>query len=203
MKLKHLLPAIMLTTCFWNSLYSQVQQTPAITGQQQTAKKDLTTHVVATGETLYSIASMYRTSIDEIYRLNPSSKQGIKIGDKLSVPKEKTVSGYNNHLIKTGETLYSVSRTYKVSIAEIKAVNTGLGEDTFHAGKTIRIPVFAQPGQYHKYTVKSGQTIYDVARDNNVSIENLVEINPELMTERVKDGMILVIPKQNETGDRR
>lgn len=197
MRAKHVLSTIMLTACSLGCLYAQVQQAPAAR-QQQTASDDLTTHVVADGQTLYSIASIYRTSVSEIHRLNPSSRQGVKTGDKLSVPKEKTVAGYNNHLISAGETLYSLSRNYRVSIAEIKAANPGLGEKTFQTGKTIRIPVYAQPGQYHKYVVKSGQTIYDVARENRISIESLVEVNPELMTERVKDGMILVIPKQNE-----
>lgn len=185
MRLTHLLPALILVFPTAGSLYAR--QTAAY--EIQAVYNDTVIHTVASGETLYSIAKAYRTSLQEVYRLNPSSRQEIKVGDKLSILKGRLPVGYNSHLIRMHETLYSVSSTYKTSINELKAANTGLDEKAFHAGKTIRIPVFGEK----TYKVQASETLYDVAGKNHMETEKLIELNPVLKKERLKDGMILVI----------
>ncbi|MBR6892760.1 MAG: LysM peptidoglycan-binding domain-containing protein [Bacteroidaceae bacterium] len=60
-----------------------------------------------------------------------------------------SVWGQTRHEIKAGETLYSISRTYGVTISAIQAANPGLGE-TIMAGQTINIPAkAAQEPQQH------------------------------------------------------
>ncbi|MBO4451550.1 MAG: LysM peptidoglycan-binding domain-containing protein [Bacteroidaceae bacterium] len=54
--------------------------------------------------------------------------------------------GQTKHEIKAGETLYSISRTYGVTISAIQAANPGLGE-TIIAGQTINIPSSSTPPQ--------------------------------------------------------
>ena len=57
--------------------------------------------------------------------------------------------GQTRHEIKAGETLYSISRTYGVTVSAIQAANPGLGE-TIMAGQTINIPTkTAQGPQQH------------------------------------------------------
>lgn len=49
-------------------------------------------HVIGTGETLYSIASKYGSTIEELAKLNPNlDKKHYEIGQKLVVPKKKTL----------------------------------------------------------------------------------------------------------------
>jgi LysM repeat protein len=65
-----------------------------------TAKKDKSaenldpskylTHVVESGETLFSISRMYSTPLDVILKLNPDAEDGLSIGEKLLIPKELT-----------------------------------------------------------------------------------------------------------------
>jgi len=172
-------------------------QAQSPTGSKTTASVPVTgdsLHVVKEKETLYSIARIYNTSVRELHRLNPASKQGLRVGDTLSLPAVKVIAGYKDHVIRQSETLYSVSRGYKVSIHELMAANADLTRETFHTGKTIRIPLFEAETGYHRYTVKSGETLYDIARINGVSMDALVEINHELRTQRLYDGMVLVIP---------
>ena len=73
-------------------------------------------HTVVSGETVYSISKMYNTSVDDIYRLNPSSKEGIGVGEVLIIPQRRVISevkeeNYRYHTILPKETLYSVSKT--------------------------------------------------------------------------------------------
>jgi LysM repeat protein len=103
-----------------------------------TQDADFFLHTIGQGETVYSIATMYRVSVDDIYALNPGSKDGIKAGSQLKIPQES--GSYFYHTIQAKETLYSVSRHYQMKGEDIIAVNPGLSIETFSIGKIIRIP---------------------------------------------------------------
>ncbi len=95
-------------------------------------------HTVERGQTVYSISVMYKVKVDDIYRSNPDSKNGIKAGSVLKIPQ---ISGsYYYHTIQPKETLYSVSKKYQMKGADIIQANPGLSIQTFTIGKTIRIP---------------------------------------------------------------
>lgn len=95
-------------------------------------------HTIERGENVYSISVMYHVSTDDIYRLNPGSKDGIKAGDTLKIPQES--GSYYYHTIQPKETLYSLSKKYGMKGEDIVAANPGLSVQTFTIGKTIRIP---------------------------------------------------------------
>jgi len=91
-------------------------------------------HQVKSGETLSSIAKKYHTTVAELIRLNPESKNGLKAGATLnieeSVPPKKTEStsqssesGQATHIVKSGESLYKIAKKYKVSVTDLEAWN--------------------------------------------------------------------------------
>lgn len=96
-------------------------------------------HTVEKGQTVFSIASMYHVSINDIYELNPQSKVLIKTGEKLKIPRESVACVY--HEIQPQETLYSLSRRYQIKSEDILAVNPNLSVQTFQVGKVVRIPI--------------------------------------------------------------
>lgn len=164
---------------------------------------NVVTHTVLKGETVYSIAAAYNTTVQEIYKLNPNAEKGIKEGSVLQIPQDRRPSGYSNHLIEAKETLYSVSKMYNISVEEIKKANPGLDENTFKIGRTIRIPVFndsvskndsyASPFLEHK--VVKGETLYSVSKIYDVPVEALLKGNPSL-SDGLKEGMVLSIPQK-------
>ncbi|MDR2682733.1 MAG: LysM peptidoglycan-binding domain-containing protein [Dysgonamonadaceae bacterium] len=103
-----------------------------------TQEGDYFLHTVEQGQTVYSIARMYNVQEEAIYRLNPGSREGIKIGAQLKIPQES--GSYFYHTIQPKETLYSVSRMYQMKGEDIVNANPGLSIETFSAGKVIRIP---------------------------------------------------------------
>lgn len=171
--------------------------------------EDIITHTVAQGETVYSIAARYHTTVQEIYRLNPKAEKGIKAGQKIKVPKVKLViAGYSNHLIESKETLYSVSRMYKIAEKDIKDANPGLSESNFRAGQTIKIPQFkasstapvtTQQSTVNFYTVNKGETLYSIGKANNISVDELIKANDQLKDNGLKEGMTIVIPSVNQS----
>lgn len=180
------------------------------TEQTITTYQDYQFHTVLRGETVYSIASAYNTTVKEIYRLNPEAEKGIKTGDSLKIPTVKlSVVGYNEHTIKSQETLYGISRLYSMSIEDIVTANPGLNESSFKSGKTIRIPVYGNSQQQVEekpkssiieHKVKKGDTLYRIGKNYDASEEALVALNPILKENGLKEGMVLIIPQKRITG---
>lgn len=95
-------------------------------------------HTIERGQTVYSISLMYGVSTEEIYRLNPDSRNVIHIGDVLKIPQES--GSYIYHTIQPKETLYGLSQKYHMKGEDIIGANPGLSIETFVIGKIIRIP---------------------------------------------------------------
>ncbi|ADQ82464.1 LysM peptidoglycan-binding domain-containing protein [Riemerella anatipestifer] len=96
------------------------------------------THTVAEKETPYSISKKYGLSLKELYELNPEIKDGaIKIGQTLNIgkkstgQKQKVVAAskevqLGKIILKPKQTLYSLTRQYHVTEAEVRKLNPNL-----------------------------------------------------------------------------
>ena len=172
-------------------------------------------HFVKKGETLYGIARAYDLTVNDIFKSNPDSRSGIKPGIILKIPTgkvqtvsyEETQSPSNNnyfyHIVKKQETLYGISKKYKVSLTEIKTINPGIGEN-LKEGQTIQIPVTEQYSNFQpinndeflsKHIVDSGETLYGIAGKYGISTGELLNANPG-MSSQLDIGQELNIPKQ-------
>ena len=191
-------------------LHIPIQNATISSQQTNTAE-----HTVGPGETVYSISKTYNTTVDVIRKLNPNIEGDftIKVGSKLKVPgsasvvgRENTSNNYIRHTIKVGETLYSVSKYYNLTIEEVQAANPGLSPSNFPAGKVIRIGAKkSETNQKVKdekeknasstfpYVVESKENAEDIAKKFNVSTDELKEVNPDL-PKKSSPGDIVQIP---------
>lgn len=167
-------------------------------------------HIIERGETVYSLAAMYNTSEAEIYRLNPSAREGITEGGVLIIPQRKVISeekeeNYRYHTISPKETLYSVSKTYALTPQDIITANPGLSAQTFQIGKTIRIPFFESNETFStyqgpvvveqtKHRVKRGETLYSISQQFGVSVEEIMKANPGVSSTDLSTNRELIIP---------
>ena len=133
-------------------------------------------HTIERGQTVYSIAIMYNVSVDDIYRLNPESRKGIRAGDVLKIPQES--GSYIFHTIQPQETLYGLSQQYHMKGEDIIAANPGLSVQTFTIGKIIRIPtnMVTAPAQGGNETANSSRTNSLLSKINPPSEVNIVKI---------------------------
>ena len=125
-------------------------------------KQDPVSHTVVQGQTLYSISKMYNTTVDEIIKLNPGSAEKLSIGQKLIIPSNNTRQAeekkiVKTHTIKSGETLYRLSKMYNVTTDEICAANPGLSINNFRSGEVIIIPTKGQATTGKAQTVANPQ----------------------------------------------
>ncbi len=84
-------------------------------------------HKVEKGEGLYAISRRYNVGVDAINKANPEAKDGLKLGQILLIPtslkKEQAKEEVILHTVKSGETLYAISKQYNVSVDQIKIKN--------------------------------------------------------------------------------
>lgn len=121
----------------------------------------------------------------------------------------KTINGkkYYYYTVKQGDTLYSLSKSFEVSIDDIIAFNPAVG-DGLKAMSTIYFPQdsFKKPASkksastadYEDYKVSKGETIYGISKQHGITIEQLIEANPKI-ADGLKSGMTIRVPKQNST----
>jgi LysM repeat protein len=189
-----------------------MQQTPVVTSEQE---ENIFYHTVERGQTVYSISLMYGVDEEDIYRLNPSSREVVKADEVIKIPQKDqsdmpqraNEEAYVYHTVQAGETLYGVSRQYGLSAENLSEANLGLTPQTFAVGKTIRIPAMkiqSLPATQTKvivkelkYKIKRKETLYSISRKFNVASEELMAYNPQLKS-GLKAGMELVIPVKTE-----
>jgi LysM repeat protein len=86
-------------------------------------------HVVALGETLYSISVKYKISIEDLKINNHLKSEQLYVGQKLTIIKSnnsispKVTENHIKHTVVQGETLFAISRKYNVTVDEIKKWN--------------------------------------------------------------------------------
>ena len=76
-------------------------------------------YVVKAGDSLYSIANKYDTTVDEIKKLNNLSSNLLTIGQILKLPTQES----NTYIVKSGDNLYSIANKYNTTVDEIKKKN--------------------------------------------------------------------------------
>ncbi len=157
-------------------------------------KEDYVTYIVKKGDTLYSIANSYNTTPNEILTFNNLSSTTLQINQALKIPikdieQEEQTTEFINYTIKKGDSLYSISKTYGVSVQEIMEFNN-LTSNLLSIGQNIKIPI-AETNSI-TYIVKSGDTLYSIARVYNVSVDEIKRKN-NLTTNTLKIGQKLII----------
>lgn len=96
---------------------------------------DDSTYLVQSGDSLYSIASKYNVTVDELKKENNLSSNLIHLNQKLIIP---SPSIYESHTVSRGESLYSIAQQYNVSIDYLKDLNN-LTSEVLSIGQTLKI----------------------------------------------------------------
>ncbi len=167
------------------------------------AVSDTKIYTVKAGDTLSTIASRYGVSVVRLKRANRLSGDSLRIGDRLEIPTQVTVSEApkrvaqsRTHRVRSGESLYTIGKRYGVSVDRIKAAN-GLRRNTIRVGQELVIPArssggaSASEGKVHR--VRSGDTLSEIARRYGTTVSKLRSTNG-LTSNRLRIGQELKIP---------
>lgn len=132
-----------------------------------TSDDDYILHKVERKQTLYFLTRKFNVSEEDLIRLNPQIREGLKTGQVLKVPKPGSVKvsrsdNYKLHTVQPGETLFSLAQGYGIEIPTLKMENPDLYENELRIGQILRIPTLN----------KSFEQILTVTHENAISSVN-------------------------------
>lgn len=161
------------------------------------------THTVKQGETLFSIASEYNIDVQKIQEWNNLRGNELSVGQTLLI-KEPSSDTAITHTVQDQETLFSISKQYNVSIAEIQNWND-LSNNNLEVGQELTIYpseandqaeqslVVEKDSQRNSYyTVKSGDSLYRIAQEHDMSVDELKSLN-DLSSNDIRVGQQLTV----------
>lgn len=152
------------------------------------------TYMVQKGDTLSKIANQFNTTVEELKKLNNLTSDLIQIGQILFIP-VTSISPTETYTVKKGDTLYSISQQYGVTVEELKLTNN-LTNNNLYIGQELKVPTKEINEDYEIYTVVKGDSLWLISQKYNVPVDDLIEIN-NLETVNLQIGDKLKIPKNS------
>jgi len=171
--------------------------------------QERTIHVVRSGENLGLIAKRYHVYISQIRAWNNLRGSTIYPGQRLVVypsarynpraaPSRSTASASppptGTHTVRNGENLGLIAKKYNCSVSQIKTWNN-LSKNTIHPGQKLIVSKTAsnikvdENAEYIYHTVKSGDTLWDIAKlYDGVTVNQIKQLNNITNARRLKPG---------------
>jgi LysM repeat protein len=158
---------------------------------------------VKSGEALSTIASKYGTSVTKIKAMNSLRSNNLRVGQKLLVenskqkvivPKNQNLTNGKYHVVSSGDNLSSIATKYGVGVSDIQRWNNLNGTRINSGQKLIvsgeRVSNYSSKSSY--YVVKSGDTLWDLAKRFNTT-ETKLKSDNGLKSSRLDIGQKLKV----------
>lgn len=190
----------------------QIGQVLKIPSSSGTNPDNMFMYTVKKGDSLYSIANKYNTTVKDIINLNNLKTNNLQIGQILRIPEtytpeeEMTMPQFTSYVVKKGDNLYSIARDNNISV-DILIQDNKLNNSTLQIGQVLKIRISPDTiieecfGQDYNpdienlttYVVKKGDSLYSIANKYNTSVEEIKKLN-NLTTNNLSINQVLKIP---------
>ena len=156
---------------------------------------DTNTYIVKKGDTLYSIARTFNTTVDELKRINKLSNNVLSIGQTLLIPSEEELQeDYSIYTVKKSDTLYSIAREFNTTVDELITLNR-LNTIGLSIGQQLLIPENGiQIINVIDYTIKPGDSLWKIANKCGATVDDIVKLN-NLDSTIIYPGQIIKLSK--------
>jgi len=159
-------------------------------------------HIVEPGDSLWKLAKKYDTEVKIIRKINYLDSDLLSLKDTLLIPLSSTKSNnfipYEMHIVSEGDTLWSLSKKYKIDIKDIARMNSlsqdtilQLGQQLTIGNKNIHRNIESKKRTI-LYSVKQGDNLYKISDIFDVSVESIKQIN-EFESSDLMPGQIIKI----------
>lgn len=181
--------------------------------KESTLPNNYFTYTVKKGDSLWKIAQENNTSIDDIKRINNLTSNNLIVGQQLLIPlsvKEPDnsitqptlptgpssttpVESYIIYEVKKGDSLWKIANNNNTTVNDLIKLNN-LSNLTLQIGDKIKIPTSQDEKPTRIYIVKSGDTLWSIAKANGISVNELKSAN-NLTNNLLSLGQELIIPQ--------
>ena len=141
-------------------------------GIEKVGNKTFIIHQVDQGETLFGISRRYQTAINDIIQNNEELQAGLKIGQRIRIPyitKAALPEGSSLHKVVPGETLFSISKLYGVTVNEVMEWNKLQGND-LSVGQALTIK--KAPPAPKPVVQETVPVVAETPKENNAVVTN-------------------------------
>lgn len=184
-------------------------------------------HSIEKGDTMYSLSKLYGVEEAEILASNPALGSGLRVGSNIKIPIQSEVpqevlterkerKTFEDHQVAAGETLYSISRRYELSVETLMNDNPELDPASLKLGQVLRIRKAEQgktseeetresiegyrrslnsvaPAGLKYYVVESSDNFDTVAKAHEMSVEQLMRVNNMKGDAALKSGRMILV----------
>lgn len=158
-------------------------------------------YTVKKGDTLWDIANKYGTTVSKLKSLNNLKSNVLQVGQTLKVSSSETEiipDDYLVYKVKNGDNLSKIAKEYDTTVSTIMKINN-LNSDKLAINQQLLLPKTKKTDGEKTYTVKSGDTLSQIAYDNKITTSELKKAN-NLASDLLKIGQVLIIPSKS-TGE--
>ena len=169
---------------------SQASQSNSQTNQ---SSQNAGTYTVKAGDTLWGIANDHDTTVNALKQNNHLSSDTIYVGQVLSLGQTASTGSHSQstastqsstsdgtYTVKSGDTLWSIANANDMTVAQLKQKND-LSNDTIYVGQTLNVSstksASATSTASATYTVKSGDSLWQIASANGTTVNQLKALN--------------------------
>lgn len=173
----------------------QILKLPNSENNGTTTPSNENTYKVVSGDSLYSIARKYNTTVDELKRLNNLTSNTLSIGQVLKVPSKTTETPVDYYTVQRGDSLYSIAQKFNTTVNELIALND-LTSNVLQIGDVLKIPSSNNENENttgSTYKVVSGDSLYSIAQKFGTTVDELKSLN-NLSSNTLSIGQVLVLP---------
>ena len=161
------------------------------------------TYTVKSGDSLWGIATKHGCSVNDLKSWNHLSSNLIYVGQKLVIGQKKSTvqqqqgkkepqqtTSNETYTVKSGDSLWKIATNHNMSVSQLKNLNK-LSNDMIFVGQKLVVSEKKQsaPSQNQNkpsqnqvtkpstYTVKSGDSVWKIAHECGMSMNELVSLN--------------------------
>lgn len=188
----------------------EVSELPKVENNSGKINTEITNYTVQSGNTLWQIAREYGTTVQELASINNISNPNlIYPGQVLKILTNSTINGSESrgtgsitYTVKRGDTLSKIANVYGVTVTHIVEINNIQNPNLIYPGEKLRItesniqelePMKTQISNGYYYVIRKGDTLSQIAKLYNVSINYLINTNNIKNPNLIYPGQIIKI----------
>jgi LysM repeat protein len=167
-------------------------------------------HKVRRKETLFSISQKFKVTVEDIKVHNKQLySKNLKKGNKIYIPQFKTIPSQvstqiiQKYTVLPKEGKWRIAYKFGISVPQLEALNPTMGP-YLKEGQQLNVPNISnsdekviEENEFGYYTVKAKEGYYRLEKKLGLTKEQLTTLNPELIAQGLKLGMVLKIPKSS------